>query len=96
MACGVPVVATEVGGVPEVVLNGQTGLLSPADDPEAYAANLRGLLFDPERARDMGRAARTDVAERFGRDQVVSQYESLYRRVRDRRQEAHERRSTGT
>jgi hypothetical protein len=44
----------------------------------------------------MGRAARADVAERFGRDQVVSVYENLYRRVRDRRQGLHERRSTGT
>jgi len=96
MACGVPVVATAVGGVPEVVLDGKTGLLARADDPEGYATNLRELLFDRERAQTMGRAARADVAERFGRDQVVSQYESLYRRVRDRRQGLHERRCPGT
>ena len=81
MACGTPVVATAVGGVPEVVVHGETGLLSPADDLEAFAANLRALLFDPARSRAMGAAARRHAEERFGRDAVVSLYEALYRRV---------------
>jgi N-acetyl-alpha-D-glucosaminyl L-malate synthase BshA len=84
MSCGVPVVATAVGGVPEVVRDGITGLLSPADDPEAFAARLRELLFDRPRARAMGLAARADVLERFARDPIVERYEALYRRVLER------------
>ena len=89
MACGVPVVATAVGGVPEVVRDGETGLLSPADDEQAYAARVRELLLDRERSRAMGRAARADVEERFARDPVVTRYENLYRRVRERRAVRH-------
>jgi len=81
MSCGVPVVATAVGGVPEVVLDGITGLLSPADDQARYSERVRELLFDRPRARAMGRAARSDVLSRFGRDSVVAQYEALYRSV---------------
>lgn len=81
MSCGVPVVATEVGGVPEVIRDGVTGLLSPADDQERYAKRIRELLFDPERARAMGAAAREDVLARFGRGPIVARYEALYRRV---------------
>ena len=84
MACGVPVVATAVGGVPEVILDGQTGLLCPADDQALYAERIRALLFDRERARAMGRAAREDVLARFARDPVVGRYEELYRRVLER------------
>lgn len=81
MACGTPVVATAVGGVPEVVVHGETGLLVPADDLDGYAASLRALLFDRERAKAMGEAARRHAVERFARDGIVSRYEALYRRV---------------
>jgi len=81
MSCGVPVVATSVGGVPEVILDGKTGLLCEADDQARYAKRVRELLFDRERARTMGAAAREDVLARFARDPIVARYESLYRRV---------------
>ena len=81
MSCAVPVVATAVGGVPEVVVDGRTGLLSPPDDQERYAARVRELLFDRARAHAMGQAAREDVLARFSRDPIVDQYEALYRRV---------------
>jgi len=84
MSCGVPVVATAVGGVPEVILDGQTGLLCPAEDQARYAERVRELLFDRERARAMGRAAREDVLARFARDSIVARYEELYRRVLER------------
>ena len=84
MSCGVPVVATAVGGVPEVIQDGLTGLLSPADDQARYAERVRELLLDPERARAMGRAARADVLDRFARAPIVAQYEALYRRVIER------------
>jgi len=81
MACGTPVVATDVGGVREVVDDGATGLLSPVDDVNAFAANLRALLFDRDRARAMGRAARQVAVERFARERVVPLYENVYRRL---------------
>jgi glycosyltransferase involved in cell wall biosynthesis len=84
LSCGVPVVATDVGGVSEVVRDGETGLLTPRDDMAACAVKLAELLFDSERARAMGRAARLDVERRFSRDGVVSRYEALYRRVLER------------
>lgn len=84
MSCGVPVVATAVGGVPEVILDGRTGLLCPADDQSRFSERIRELLFDRERARAMGKAAREDVLARFARDQIVAQYEGLYRRVLER------------
>ncbi|MEW6074157.1 MAG: N-acetyl-alpha-D-glucosaminyl L-malate synthase BshA [Planctomycetota bacterium] len=81
MACGVPVVATNVGGLSEVVRDGVTGRLAPRDAPGEFAARLAELLFDRDLARAMGRAARADAAERFTREKVVSRYEDLYRRV---------------
>jgi N-acetyl-alpha-D-glucosaminyl L-malate synthase BshA len=85
MSCGVPVIATAVGGVPEVIRDGETGLLCPAHDLARFAERIRELLFDPVRASAMGRAAREDVLLRFARDPIVAQYESLYRRVLERR-----------
>ncbi len=88
MACGVPVVATRVGGVPEVVDDGVSGLLAPAEDQDRFSRVLAELLFDRERARAMGRAARADVVARFARDPIVARYEELYRRVVERRRSA--------
>jgi N-acetyl-alpha-D-glucosaminyl L-malate synthase BshA len=84
MSCGVPVVATAVGGVPEVILDGRTGLLCPADDQPRFAERTKELLFDRERSRAMGRAAREDVLARFARDAIVARYEELYQRVLER------------
>jgi glycosyltransferase involved in cell wall biosynthesis len=65
MACGVPVVASRVEAVPEIVDEGETGLLVAPGDPAALADALVELLRDPERARVMGRRGRASVAERF-------------------------------
>jgi N-acetyl-alpha-D-glucosaminyl L-malate synthase BshA len=81
MSCGVPVVATRAGGIPEVVEDGVSGLLAPVDEPETYAELLRSLLLDRERARAMGERARRQVLERFSRERVVGLYEALYRRI---------------
>ncbi len=81
MSCGVPVVATAVGGVPEVIESGKTGWLAPADDQDAFADLVRGALSNRDAARAMGERARADVERRFSRDGVVSLYENLYRRV---------------
>jgi N-acetyl-alpha-D-glucosaminyl L-malate synthase BshA len=83
MACGTPVVATDAGGIREVVEDGRTGLLSPVDDLESFARNLRALLFGEADARAMGTRAREVAVERFRRERIVQEYESLYRRVLD-------------
>lgn len=81
MACEVPVVASRVGGLPEVVEHGVTGYLHPPDQLDAMAASAVAILGDPERHRKMGRAARWDVASRFCSNDIVPQYEALYREL---------------
>jgi len=70
-AAGRPVVATRVGGIPEIVEDGCTGLLVPPDDAPALADAMAALLGDVERARAFGAAARTLAGERFGIEQQV-------------------------
>lgn len=80
MSCGVPVIATRVGGLPEVVEDGTTGYLAAVGDTEGMAdAGIR-LLRDRELWTQMSNAART-AAERFSADLVVPAYEALYQEV---------------
>jgi glycogen(starch) synthase len=65
MAAGVPVVASAVSGIPEVVLDGETGWLVPPEDPAALAAVLAAVLADPAEARRRGEAGRVRAAEHF-------------------------------
>ncbi|WP_430791680.1 glycosyltransferase family 4 protein [Actinoplanes sp. G11-F43] len=65
MACGRPVVVTDTPGMRDYVTHGETGLLVPAGDGQALAAAVAELLADPDRAREMGAAARRDVERRF-------------------------------
>lgn len=75
MACGVPVIASAVGGLPEVVLDGETGVLVPPGDEEAIATAMRELLSAPDRRSEMGRRARRRAMEVFNfRDEVESVY----------------------
>ena len=78
MARGLPVVATCVGGNPEVVADGQTGLLVPARDPLAMADRIRQLWLDPSHAAALGLAGRMRVLEYFDIRQMVARYEQLY------------------
>ncbi|MCG3134304.1 MAG: N-acetyl-alpha-D-glucosaminyl L-malate synthase [Planctomycetes bacterium] len=80
-ACGVPVVATRVGGVPEVVEDGVTGLLVPPGDPGAAAGALRRLAEDRPFARSLGASGRRRAVERFGEDAVLARYVAIYERV---------------
>lgn len=64
-ACEIPVVATQVGGVPEAVVDGQTGLLVPPFDPDALARAIIGLIDDPQRRVQMGRAGRQFVLDNY-------------------------------
>lgn len=78
MASGLPVVATAVGGTPDVVEEGITGLLVPSDDANAMAQALWSLYIDSARARLFSQSARRQAVKRFDIDAMVHSYESLF------------------
>ncbi|MFP5318757.1 MAG: glycogen synthase [Acidimicrobiia bacterium] len=92
MACGAPVVATATGGIPEIVVDGETGWLVPIEgtpegptDPGAFAGALaervNRVLGDPVRARSFGEAGRQRVSEQFSWTAVARRTAELYRKV---------------
>lgn len=81
LASGVPVVASAVGGLPEVIRDGQTGALVPPGDGPALARATLAILDDPRRRDAMSRAARADVLARFRLAPAVDRYEALYARL---------------
>jgi glycosyltransferase involved in cell wall biosynthesis len=83
MAAGKAVVATEVGGVGELVDEGQTGYLVPVGAADRMAQRIIALLKHPERRQAMGRRARDKARARFSLDSVASQYRTLYRHLAD-------------
>jgi starch synthase len=78
MACGAAVVGSRVGGIPEVVADGRTGLLVPPGDPDALAAALNALITDPGRAAALGRAGRERAVAEFSWAQIAGQTAQLY------------------
>jgi sugar transferase (PEP-CTERM/EpsH1 system associated) len=78
MAAGLPIVATAVGGTPEVVVDGVTGLLVPPRDPSALAGALVTLLHDADLRHRMGRAGRERVKQYFSLERMVRRTEALY------------------
>jgi alpha-maltose-1-phosphate synthase len=78
MACGTAVVASNVGGIPEVVADAQTGLLVPPGDPAVLAAAISSLVTDPARAAAMGQLGRQRVAAEFSWASVAAQTAALY------------------
>ena len=81
LAHGRPVVATPVGGTPELVVDSETGLLVPPRDPEALAAALRRLLDDPVLAARLGEAGRERVRDRFSVEAMTARLLALYDEV---------------
>ena len=81
MASGLPIVATTVGEVPQVVLEGETGLLVPPENPVALADAVTELLRTPERFREMGRRGRARVTQEFSADQMATAYLEVYKQV---------------
>ncbi|RPJ45362.1 MAG: N-acetyl-alpha-D-glucosaminyl L-malate synthase BshA [Candidatus Latescibacterota bacterium] len=81
MACGVPVIGYDGGGLPEVVRSGTDGLLAPLGDLERMIEMTRELLQNPMRRKKMGEAARVRAATEFSTDKVTTEYENMYRRV---------------
>src|SRR2546423_2731411 len=84
MACEVPVVASRVGGIPEVVDDGETGFLSSVGDVEKMGEDAARLLADDEFRRAMGRRARESAVSRYRTDVVIPQYIEFYERVLSR------------
>jgi sugar transferase (PEP-CTERM/EpsH1 system associated) len=87
MASGLPVVATAVGGNPELVMEGRTGALVPPADPHAMALMLQDYLLNPEKGMRQGIAARALAEQRFGLDTMVKNYMDLYDGVLARNRE---------
>jgi glycosyltransferase involved in cell wall biosynthesis len=85
MAAGLPVVASDVGGVGELVAEGTTGILVPPADPDALAAALDRLLADPELRRRLGAAGLERARERFDLNALRSAHLELYARALERR-----------
>ena len=82
MCFGCPSVASRVGGIPEVVEDGRSGLLVPFGDVAALAGALEQLIDDETRREALGRAAQARARERFAAESIVPRYEALYRRLR--------------
>ena len=81
MSKGRPVIASRVGGIDQVVRDGETGLLVPPSNSESLANRILELLDNPVKAREMGRAARIEVARDFSVDQMVSKTVAVYREI---------------
>ena len=81
MACEVPVVGVRAGGLPEVVVDGETGALCELGDLDAMATAALDIMTDPERQASLGRASRRRAIEHFGSERIVPQYERLYERM---------------
>jgi glycosyltransferase involved in cell wall biosynthesis len=81
MAHALPVVATPVGGIPEVITDGQDGLLVPVNQPEELARVLSELLDDPARRQSLGETGYRHVRDRFSFERMAGEYEELYRRL---------------
>jgi starch synthase len=85
MACGTAVVASSVGGIPEVVDHGVTGLLVPPDDPAALAEALNALVRDPSRADAYGAAGRDRAVREFSWTTIAGATADLYAQLAPKR-----------
>ncbi len=95
MACGTAVVGSRVGGIPEVVADGETGLLVPPGDPGALARGINALAADERRAAEMGRLGRKRAAADFGWDSIAGQTAALYAELAGNRPPGPAARATG-
>ncbi|PWB75289.1 hypothetical protein C3F09_02710 [candidate division GN15 bacterium] len=88
-ACGRPIIASRVGGVPEVILNGRTGLLVPPDDVDALATAITTLAADAAMRQTMGQAAFEYVRDNYSWNKSLDQMTTLYERLIDEHKRKH-------
>ena len=81
MNCGVPVIGTDIGGLPEVIVHGETGFLFPVGDIASMAAHAVGLLTDPARHGLFKSKARSRAEQFFNADEIIPQYEAFYKEI---------------
>ena len=81
MASEVPVIATQAGGLPEVIVDGESGYLLPVGDVDAMSARAIEILSNSEMQRRMGRAGRHVAETKFNVEQIVPKYRNFYERV---------------
>ena len=81
MACEIPVIASNVGGLPEVVTSGEDGYLVPPREVAAAASHAIEILSRPDRGREMGRHARASAAAKYCTDKIIPLYEAYYQQV---------------
>ena len=81
MACGVPVICAETGGLPEVILHGETGFLFPIGEIGKMAENAVNLLRDPERHKLFRDNSRRRASQCFNADKIIPQYEAYYEEI---------------
>jgi len=79
MAAGRPIVATDIGGIPDAVTDQKEGLLVPAMDPAAFASAIGAVLDDPALAEELATAAYQRARRDYGIDSVARRIESIYR-----------------
>lgn len=81
MSCAVPVVGSRIGGLPEVIVDGETGYLCSPHDVECMTALVMGLLDEPDRRKEIGMKARQRALDLFARDAIVERYLQAYQRL---------------
>ena len=81
MAAAKPVVATRVGGIPDLVIEGETGYMAPVRDADALAIGLGRVLSDPILAKRLGQRGREVARQRFSAREIASRYYELYLHV---------------
>jgi len=84
MNCGVPVIATDIGGLPELVVHDETGYLFPIGETERMAEAAVALLRDHERHKRFGRNARDRAVQVFNAKKIIPKYEAFYSEVLQR------------
>jgi sugar transferase (PEP-CTERM/EpsH1 system associated) len=81
MAAGLPVIATKVGGVPEIIEDGRTGILVAVDDKRSLTQSIEFLIENSDKRREMGSLGRKRVTSLFSIEKMVSEYEKLYEEI---------------
>lgn len=77
-ACGIPVVASRVGGLVDLIEDGKSGYLVPVNDPQALADRIIEVLNGPQRSRDMARQARSNVEQHFSAEMMLKKTLEVY------------------